>query len=202
MPPLVRIGARESDTVYSLNAAPRPSTEASWKTSQGPAKSIIVAPSVRTNATAIGPFGGVSSAAASSAAIMRRSSRASQRDHRVHFRGAARGQQARKRADRGQHRGDEHEGDRIVRGDPEDEPGHHARDGQTAENAEREPHAYERHALPHDHRQDGPGLGAEREADADLLRALADRVRDHAGDARRRDAESEEREGAEQQRGE
>ena len=64
MPPVIRTGDRVSETVYSRNGIwssvpdPRPSTMTSWNTSQAPAMSITFAPSVTTNATAIGPFAG------------------------------------------------------------------------------------------------------------------------------------------------
>src|SRR5579859_5094328 len=62
IPPLVRIGFVVSATVYKRNKfifilIPLPAA-ASWKTSQGPAKSIITAPSDSTNATGTSPWGG------------------------------------------------------------------------------------------------------------------------------------------------
>src|SRR6185295_11356863 len=121
--------------------APRDSTWTSWNTSQGPAKSIIVAPSLSTNATGIGPWGGASSAAApaSAASIVASSSGTAQGDHRVDFGCAAGRQEAGERADRGEHRCAGQEGDRVVSGDAEDEPGHDARDDQAARDAQGEP---------------------------------------------------------------
>src|SRR5690348_3698543 len=104
---------------------PRASTWTSWKTSHGPAKSIMVAPSLSTKATLIDPWGGASSAAAeTNAAIMDASSRAPQRDHRVDSRGATRRHQAGERADRGEQGRAQHEGHRVVSGDSEHQAGH------------------------------------------------------------------------------
>src|SRR5215470_11972863 len=64
MPPEVWIGSFVSETTYGWNtcwsdiALPRDGTMTSWNTSHGPAKSIMTAPSVMTNATGIDPCSG------------------------------------------------------------------------------------------------------------------------------------------------
>ena len=58
----MRTGSVDCDTVKSWNGIcssiedPSSGTMVSWKTSQGPAKSMTVAPSVTTKATRIGPL--------------------------------------------------------------------------------------------------------------------------------------------------
>src|SRR5947209_6918158 len=61
MPPDAVMGSVLVETVYSWNAgvsSVRVGTIASWNTSQGPAKSIIVAPSEIRNATGMLPLAG------------------------------------------------------------------------------------------------------------------------------------------------
>src|SRR5215470_1793044 len=64
MPPEVWIGSFVSETTYGWNtcwsdiALPRDGTMTSWNTSHGPAKSIMTAPWVMTNATGIEPWSG------------------------------------------------------------------------------------------------------------------------------------------------
>ena len=83
---------------------------------------------------------------------------------------------------------------------PKSSPFRRRDSGTAADAADGEADERHRGAFAEDHPQDRAALGAERHADAELVRPLADREREHAGDADRGDGERQPREQADERR--
>ena len=92
----------------------------------------------------------------------------------VDGRGAARGQTAGDEGDDDEHQSDGGKGERVVRGDAEELRAHEA--GEAESESDTEGHANERHgcSLTENEAEDVTALRAERHADTDFARALAD----------------------------
>ena len=108
-----------------------------------------------------------------------------ERDHRVDADGAARREQAGRRARHRHHRDHDAQRQHVVRRDTEELAGEDARRGQAGHDAEGQAQPHQARAHAEHHAQDVGALGAEGHADPDLVRLPRHRVGDHAVDADR-----------------
>jgi hypothetical protein len=123
---------------------------------------------------------------------------ASERRDRIDRRSGSRGDPCRDERNRDEEHRRERDRRRIGRLDAEKQARKQPRQRKGGQAANDQPDERHRHALAQDHAEDRSPFGPEREADAELVRALADREGEHTGDADRRDRQCEEGEESDQ----